>query len=57
MLLSPPNRRLVGFLATLGLVFTLIPAPAMAQPSAPAAPAAARADQSPLLAAYQLLIR
>ena len=52
MLLSHPNRRLVGFLATLGLVFTLIPTPAMAQPSAPAAPATARADQSPLLAPW-----
>ena len=52
MLLSHPNRRLVGFLATLGLVFTLVPTPAMAQPSAPAAPATARADQSPLLAPW-----
>ena len=52
MLLSPPNRRLAGFLATLGLVFTLIPTPAIAQPSAPAAPATARADQSPLLAPW-----
>ena len=52
MLLSPPNRRLVGFLATLGLAFTLIPTPAMAQQPAPAAPATARADQSPLLSPW-----
>ena len=52
MLIPLPNRRLVGFLATLGLVFTLIPTPAMAQASAPAAPVAARADQSPLLAPW-----
>ena len=52
MALFSPNCRLVGFLATLGLVFTLISIPAMAQPSAPAAPATARADQSPLLAPW-----
>ena len=52
MLLSPPNSRLVGFLTTLGLAFTLLPAPAVAQTPAPAAQASARADQSPLLAPW-----
>ncbi|GAB2846643.1 M3 family metallopeptidase [Hymenobacter ruber] len=43
------RRRLTGFLATLGLAFTLLPPPGMAQSSTPAASATARADQSPLL--------
>ncbi|MBH8558486.1 M3 family metallopeptidase [Hymenobacter sp. BT442] len=43
---------MTGFLATLGLALTLLPTPGMAQSSASAASATARADQSPLLAPW-----
>ena len=47
MLFSSHARRPAGYLAALGLALTLIPAPGHAQ--MPATPAAARANQSPLL--------
>ena len=46
------GRRPAALLATLGLAVILLPITGMAQPSAPAAPAAARANQSPLLAPW-----
>ena len=50
MSLSPSPRRLAGFLATLGLAFTLLPTPGMAQTPAPTA--SAQAAQAPILAPW-----
>ena len=50
---SRAGYRPARLLATLGLAFTLLPTPGMAQPApTAAAPAAARADQSPLLSPW-----
>jgi peptidyl-dipeptidase Dcp len=50
-MLLPPNRRLPDFLATLGLTLTLLPAPVMAQSTAPTITVATSASQ-PLLAPW-----
>lgn len=52
MSLSHPNRRLPGFLATLGLTLTLLPAPGMAQPAANNILATRTAGLLPLLALW-----
>jgi peptidyl-dipeptidase Dcp len=49
MLQSTSGRRLTGFLATLGLAFTLLPTPGMTQTPSPATAVIVRAGQSPLL--------
>jgi peptidyl-dipeptidase Dcp len=51
MLLLLPHRRLPGFLAALGLTFTVLSPPAMAQSTAPTITVATRADQ-PMLAPW-----
>ena len=52
MSLSPSPRRLAGFLATLGLAFTLLPTPGMAQTPAPTAAATAQGAQAPILSPW-----